>query len=231
MNCLIVDDNPMARLALRQMTEDIPILKEVYECENAKEAYQFLKQNTIDLLLLDVEMPEMSGLELVQNLAAPPTVIIITSKRDYAVDAFDLHVADYIVKPVTFSRLLAAIERIASESVFSGITSTSYVPRESMFARINNMLTRIDLKEILFLQALGDYVTIITSHRKYPVHITLKGILEKLPEGQFAQTHRSYIVAINKIDGIEDNMIMIGKHQVPISESFKSSLMRNLNLI
>lgn len=223
MNCLIVDDNPMARLALRNMVSDIEDLQLAGECESAIQAYNFIQKTPTDLLLLDVEMPGMSGLDLLGSLEEQPLVILITSKTDYAVEGFDLEVVDYIVKPVSMPRLLKAVQRAKDRNVAHSPANLHEMGADHLFVRVENQLIRIDFKDILFVQALGDYVVFQTEKKKYPVHLTLAAVEEKLPAEHFIRTHRSYLIAIDKIENVEQNSLQIAQHIIPVSESNKKS--------
>jgi DNA-binding LytR/AlgR family response regulator len=233
MTCIIVDDNKMARTAIRLMIEQVDFLELKHECANPIEAFNILKNENIDLVFLDVEMPGMTGVELIKNLERRPIIILITAKKDYAIEAFELNVADYIVKPVSLPRFTMAVSRAKelfdSRHVDNGIKKEK--DKEYIFARSNNVLAKIRIDDIKYIQALGDYVNIFTDDKRYTVHITLKGIEEKLPRDKFYRLHRSYITALNHIDNIEESTAYIGKHPLPIGEQFKKELLKKLNLI
>jgi len=229
MNCIIVDDNPLARLALKKMLTGIDDLEISAECENAMEAYNFLQKEPADLLLLDVEMPGMSGLELLKSLNYSPLAILITSKIEYAVEGFDLQVVDYIVKPVQLPRLLKAVQR-AQEKWTHIHSPTPGEGVDTIFVRVNNQLIGIKFEEILWVQALGDYVVFVTEDKKYPVHLTMKAVEERLLDANFLRVHRSYIIAIDKITNMEQNSLLLGQHTVPVSEGYKKGLMERLNI-
>lgn len=231
MKCLIVDDNPMARTVLRQMAAKVAWLEVMDECEEAVQAIHYLQQHEVDLLFLDVEMPEMTGLELLESLVRKPITILITSREEYAVKAFDVNVADYLVKPVSFARFMTAVQRAKEVFDLQNRETPNAGGNDYLFVRANNALTRVPFDQILFVQAMDDYVVIVTKTHKHMVHTTLKGIGEKLPEATFCRVHRSYITAIDKIDNIADNMITIGRQVIPLSESYKQALLSRLNLI
>lgn len=231
MKCLIVDDNTMARTVLRNMVKQIRELEICGEYAAAIDAFNHLQKESVDLLLLDVEMPGMSGLELIESLTNPPLVILITAKTDYAVQGFQLQVVDYLVKPITLPRLLQAVNR-AEEWKLSDSKSIQFAESKNyFFARINNQLIRIDWDDILFLQAMGDYVVIVTPGKKMPVHSTLKALEKKIPENRFTRVHRSYIVQVSKIVNLEENSIQINEHLIPVSERYKSELMEKMNVL
>ncbi len=233
MTCILVDDNPLARAALRQLAENIEQLDVVAEFDNATSAYNFLQKQSIDALFLDVEMPDMTGLELLENLAERPPVVLCTSKTDYAAEAFALNVVDYLVKPISLPRFIAAVEKLKTYLV-ADIEPVVEVKKsmEHVFIRANNALIRLDLADVYFIQALGDYVTFVTTSKKYTAHLTMQNIEKALPSPQFARVHRSYIVNTHRIDAIEEgSMLIINKQIVPLGEQYKSNLMKKLNLL
>jgi len=231
MKCIIVDDNSMARMALKQLVTQVPALELVAECEDAKEALSSLNSTQVDLLLLDIEMPEMTGLELTKKLGnSKPLIIFTTAKKDYAVEAFELSVVDYLIKPIALPRFKQAIEK-ASEAIESNKEEVKVEEQGFVFVKDNGVLKRISIDDILFLEAMGDYVKVHTSQKFHVVHATLKSIEEKLPAAKFIRVHRSYIVAINKIDYIQEGTISIGKTTIPVADTHKSNLNRRLNLL
>lgn len=231
MNCLIVDDNKIARVTIRQLAARVIDLEIARECENAVEAYNFLKENKIDLILLDIELPEMSGIELTKNLRKPsPLIIFITSKKEYAVEAFELNVVDYLVKPITTSRFLQAIEK-AREVLASRTEQVSIEPDEFIFIRDGNIIRRIKADDILYAEAMGDYVKIHLPNKFYAIHTTLKSVEERLATHRFVRVHRSYIVGINKIDGIQDGALVVNGKSLPVADAYRSSLNKRLNIL
>ena len=184
------------------------------------------------MVFLDVEMPGMSGIELVKNLDKRPIIILITAKKDYAVEAFELNVADYIVKPVTLARFMVAVSR--AKELFESKDEKIEMAEKDMeyiFVRNKSVLTKIKINDITYIQALGDYVNIFTVDKRYIVHITLSGIEQKLPADKFYRSHRSYIIALNHIDDIEEGTAYINKQPIPIGEQFKQPLLKKINFI
>lgn len=231
MTCIIVDDNIMARMAMKKLVEQVNGLSLVAECENAMEAYNMVNKKAVDLLLLDIEMPGMSGLELTKNLGKNcPFIIFTTAKRNYAVDAFELNVVDYLVKPIEPARFLKAIER-TREAVESKRAEVEVKDKEFIFIKDNGILKKISTDDILYLEAMGDYVKIFTSQKFHIVHATLKSIEEKLSSSKFMRVHRSYIIALNKIDFIEEGVININGAAIPVADGYKSLLNSKLNLL
>jgi two-component system LytT family response regulator len=231
MNCLIVDDNKMARTAMKQLASHVDHLHVTGECSSAMEAYNTLQKEKVDLLLLDIEMPGMSGLELTRNLGKKrPLIIFTTVKKDYAVEAFELNVADYLIKPVSPARFIQAIEK-AREIVDSSNRELQVSDSEFVFIRDNGVLKRINTADILFMEAMGDYVKLYTSQKFHAIHTTLKSLEEKLSPQRFMRVHRSYIVALDKIEAIEDGTIIINRNAVPVADAYRATLNNRLNLL
>lgn len=231
MNCLIVDDNKMARMAMKQLASEVKDLDVLAECKSAMEAYNILQDSSVDILLLDIEMPGMTGLELTKNLGEEkPIIIFSTSKKEYAIDAFDLNVADFIVKPVTPARFIQAIDkaRVLLESRKEQVQQDE---DEFVFIRDSNIVRRLKLDDILFAEAMGDYVKLFTPQKFYAIHTTLKAVEERLPVARFTRVHRSYIVAINKIDTIQDGALVINGKPVPVADSYRASLNKRMNIL
>lgn len=218
-------------MALNQLVTQIPSLELVAECNDASEALTALNSNHVDLLLLDIEMPGMTGLDLIKKMGYnKPLIIFTTAKKEYAVEAFELSVVDYLIKPIALPRFKQAIEK-AQETLDSNKQEVKVEEQGFVFVKDNGVLKRITIDDILFLEAMGDYVKVHTPQKFHVVHATLKSIEEKLPSSKFLRVHRSYIVAINKIDYIQEGTISIGKTTIPVADTHKSSLNRRLNLL
>lgn len=231
MRCLIVDDNQLARMAMKQLVGQVQMLELIAECSDAMEAYNYLNSGQVDLLFLDIEMPGMTGIELTKKLGNKKSLIIFTTaKTDYAVEAFELNVVDYIVKPVSAARFLQAVEK-AKEAFESNKQEVKIEASEFVFVKDNGILKKLNVDDILYLEAMGDYVKVHTSQKFHVLHSTLKSIEEKLPLNKFLRIHRSYIVSLQKIDFIQDGVISIGKSSIPVAETYKSALNKRLNLL
>ncbi|RYY38366.1 MAG: response regulator transcription factor [Chitinophagaceae bacterium] len=231
MKCIIVDDNKMARMAMKQLVTQVRDLDLVAECEDAMEAYNIINKQPIDLMFLDIEMPGMTGLELTKNLGSKsPLIIFTTAKTDYAVEAFELNVVDYLLKPIQPGRFLQAVER-AQETLASDKEEVKVEAQEFVFVKDNGILKRINVEEILYLEAMGDYVKVHTPQKFHVLHATLKSIEEKLSPQKFIRVHRSYIVSLSKIDFIQEGVISIGKASVPVADTYRTSLNKRLNLL
>ncbi len=227
---LIVDDNKVMRLMLSEMLKKIDGIEIAGECETAIDARSFLSRHTVDILLLDVEMPGMSGLELLKLLPEKPATILITAKTGYAIEAFELNVIDYIVKPVSIARIMLAIEK-AKELLAMKNTQLNEVNREQIFIRDNKVIRKILLSEILWLESKGDYVKINTIEKQYIIHSTLKSMEDKLPAAEFVRIHRGFLIPVSKIDYIEDGVAFIMGTALPVSETYKNDLLKKLQLI
>jgi DNA-binding LytR/AlgR family response regulator len=231
MNALIIDDNKMARMSIKQLAGRVDDLTIVAECSSALEAYNLLLSEPVDLLLLDIEMPGMSGLELTKNIVNKrPVIIFITSKREYAVDAFDLNVVDYIIKPVSGLRFIQAIDK-AREVLDSNKEEVNLKEDEFIFIRDSNIIRRLKLENIIFAEAMGDYVKLYTPEKFYAIHTTLKAVEERLPSSRFLRVHRSYLVAIDKIDSMEGGALIINRKPVPVADAYRSALNKRMNII
>ena len=218
-------------MALKQLVSQVQTLELVAECTDAMEALQAFNSKQVDLLLLDIEMPDMSGLDLIKKLGNKrPLIIFTTAKKDYAVEAFELNVVDYLVKPISLPRFTQAIEK-AQEAMESNREEVKVEEQGFVFVKDNGVLKRISIDDILFLEAMGDYVKVHTAQKFHVVHATLKSIEEKLPLSKFVRVHRSYIVAINKIDYIQEGTISIGKTTIPVADTHKTNLNKRLNLL
>jgi DNA-binding LytR/AlgR family response regulator len=231
MNALIIDDNKIARTTLKQLASKIKDLVIVAECAGALEAYNLLQTNPVDLLLLDIEMPGMTGLELTKNIGNKrPIIIFITSKKDYAIEAFELNVADYILKPVNVARFIQAIDK-AREILDSGKEEMTLQDDEFIFIRDSNIIRRLKLDNILFAEAMGDYVKLYTPEKFYAVHTTLKAVEERLPAAKFIRVHRSYVVALNRIDTIQDGALIINGKPLPVADAYRSMLNSRMKIL
>ncbi len=228
---MIVDDNNIARATIKQLAARVADITVAGECASAMDAYNLLRLQPVDLLLLDIEMPGMNGLELTKNLGnIRPVIIFITSKREYAADAFELNVIDYIIKPVTSARFVQAIAK-AREVLQSNTEEVNVNEDEFVFIRDGSIVRRLALESILYAEAMGDYVKLHTPERFFAVHTTLKAVEERLPASKFLRVHRSYIVAVNKIDTIEGGALTINSKPIPVADTYRATLNKRLHII
>src|SRR5882757_2176984 len=231
MNALIVDDNKIARTTIRQLAGRIGDISVVGECSDAMHAYDLLRVQPVDLVLLDIEIPGMTGLGLTRDVVNNrPIIIFITSRREYAADAFDLNVADYIIKPVTTARFIQAIDK-AREILESTTEEVKLKEDEFIFIRDSNIVRRLKLDSILFAEAMGDYVKLYTPERFYAIHTTLKTVEERLPAALFLRVHRSYVVAVSKIDTIDGGELIINGKPLPVADAYRAALNKRMNIL
>ncbi|KYP15184.1 LytTR family DNA-binding domain-containing protein [Flavihumibacter sp. CACIAM 22H1] len=231
MKTLIVDDNAIARATMKQLASQVKEIQVVGECSNAMDAYNLLQEKPVDLILLDIEMPGMSGIELTQAIRNSQSLIIFTtSKKEYAAEAFELNVADYIVKPVNPARFLQAISK-AGELLQSKKEQFKSNEEEFVFIRDSAIVRRLKLDDILFAEAMGDYVKIHTAQKFYAIHTTLKSVEDRLPSSRFLRVHRSYLVALHKIDTIQDGLLIVQGKTVPVADTYRAELNRRLNIL
>jgi DNA-binding LytR/AlgR family response regulator len=231
MNCIIIDDDIMSRRIIEEFVMRTEQLHLLSSYENAVDAINaFNNDDDIDLIFLDIEMPEMSGIDFLETLTNPPQIIIISSKEKYALDAFNYDVTDYLLKPISYSRFFKAINK--ANVRFKNKVDTK---DDEIFIKKNSALVRLKYEEILWVEALENYVIFNTFKDKYTIHFTMKAIEQKLPSNRFSRVHRSYIVNTRSINVIEDNSVIIktqeGPKSIPIGKSYKDKLLGDINLI
>lgn len=229
MTCLIVDDNALARDVVKQLVEEVDQLTLAGECSSAQEALDFLQNNSVDLVLLDIEMPGLSGFEFLRKLKRRPLIIIVSGHEKYAVYGYEFNVADYLVKPVQRDRFDQAIAKatglLNAKTLDWGIQNKDFI-----FIKDNSILQKINFSDILWLEAQGDYVKVNTSLKSHMVHATLKSMEDKLPP-LFIRVHRSYVVSLDKIERIEENLIYFKNKSIPVSDSYWKNLKDRLNIL
>jgi DNA-binding LytR/AlgR family response regulator len=231
-NCLAIDDETPALDILEDNIRRIPFLHLVGRCKNAYAAMETLQQETVDLLFLDIEMPGISGLGFLKSLATKPMVIFITAYRNYAVEGFELDVLDYLVKPVAFDRFLKAVNKALE---YQGFKQKEGAPQglgpEYLFIHTEYQLTKIFLHEVTYIEALRNYIRIhfVSGARPILSKLSLKAIEEKLPSGKFARVHKSFIVSMDKISSIRNDIIRIDVRDIPISKSCRDEFFKKIN--
>lgn len=238
MNCIIVDDEAAARMIVSHLCSQVEGIKVVEEFPNAMQAIKFLNKNDIDLIFLDIHMPDFTGFDFIDTLKNPPKIILTTSDKNFAIEAFSYDcIVDYLVKPVTLPRFQKAI--LKAENFVTSNDTTPAAKKlvavdptdKEMYVNIDRRLIKIEFDKVYLIEAKGDYILIKTEEKNYTVHSTLKKIHEKLPDSSFLKVHRSYIINFKKIIDIEDNSVLIAKNVVPISRSNRPELMKKLNLL
>jgi len=233
MNCIIVDDDSFVRKITEDFVKKTESLTLMYSLSNAVDAINVLGSNeNVDLIFLDIEMPEMTGIDFLNALNILPQIIIISSKEKYAIEAFEYDVTDYLLKPFTYSRFCKAVNKALDRQE----KSRMHAKADEIFIRHNSSLVKLKYTDILWVEAMENYVVINTFEEKYMIHFTMRSIEEKLPLKQFLRVHRSFIVNIGSIHSIVDNMIQIktidkAKNEIPIGKVYKEKLLKALNVI
>lgn len=229
LDCIIVEDLQVAADYLARCCEKSGQLTVKGHFVNVPEALEYLNKNAIDVLFLDVEMPGATGFELLDQLAYHPKVILTTSKPEYAYNAFEYNVTDFLKKPFTYQRFQEALHKL--QQATEQTATTSQQPTDHIFIKSDGKLVRLNNDEILYIESMGDYVKFVTSDKKYITHNTIKHLEEKVNKGFFMKVHRSYIINITKIDDIRENDLYIKGNEIPISKAHKSEILKRLNII
>ena len=231
LRCLVVDDDPLSVQVVLNCINNTPFLVSVGSHTSPAEAAETLRTQPVDVLFLDVEMPLMSGLDLLRTLQHPPLVVLITGSKDYAVQAFEHAVVDYLVKPVSYARFLQAAQKVL-DAVPAAAESSDIQPTDDpnfTFVKIDNKLVRVAYDEVRYVEALGDYVHIVTGTSKLIVYSTMKAVEEKFPASRFVRVHRSFIVNINRIQALEDNSLIVETKHIPVGQTYLREVMLRLN--
>ncbi|MCS6904778.1 MAG: LytTR family DNA-binding domain-containing protein [Bacteroidia bacterium] len=225
--CIIIDDDEISRTIIEKYIEKTEILELVGSYESAEEGLAPILNHEADLIFLDIEMPQMTGIELIKSLIVKPYIVLITAQKEYALEAFDLDVTDYLLKPFDYPRFLKAVGKVKELIDIEAQAKN----KSDIFVKHQSRYIKIPTHELLWIEAIGDYVELHTAHKKYIVHTTMKAIEKKLPANEFLRVHRSYIVRLDAISEIEDNTLVIEKKLIPIGKSYRNQLMKNLNLL
>lgn len=222
--CLIVDDEPLARGLIRNHLAKLDGFEVVDECSDAMKALEALQRQKVDLMFMDIQMPQITGIEFLKTLRHPPQVIITTAYRDYAIEGFELDVVDYLLKPITFSRFLKAVNKFFQVSG-KELQGMNLLPASSeepfIYVKENKRMVRLLLKDILYIEGLSEYVKIYTSCKRIITKTSMAALEEKLPDVDFLRVHKSYIVALRKIEAFTATSIELGGKELPIGRSYK----------
>lgn len=224
LNCIVVDDEPIAREIIESFITKTPNLNLIGSFENAIDVIDFSKKERVDIYFLDINMPELNGIGLAKIIGNTSHIIFTTAYRDYAVEGFNLNVVDYLLKPIPFERFLQAIEKIPKELTSKNKNNT----KSFLFVRSDRKMIKINFTSIIYIESLSDYLKIHTSEKTIITRETITNLEEKLPSPLFLRTHRSYIVSIEKIDSYTNEFIELNKKAIPISRSFKESVLQKL---
>jgi len=220
LNCLIIDDEPIAREGINTYCQEISFLNVVALCKNVLQANHYLETNEIDLIFLDINMPILSGVDWLKGLKKSPSIIMTTAYDEYALQSFGYNVLDYLVKPISFKRFLQAVNKVNSYYRQND-------EKNIIFLKSERQLKKIQLEDILFVEAMQNYIKVVTLKETIVTQLSLKNFKSQLPENEFIQTHKSYIVSKYKIDAIKGNEIIIGDYEIPISVRLKKEVLAN----
>lgn len=228
--CIIIDDEPIAIRVIRNHLSVFTDFELVDECSNALEAMPILKKGNIDLLFCDIQMPQITGVDFIRSLVHPPKVIFTTAYRDYAIDAFELNVVDYLLKPISFERFTKAINHFLEfQTVSNESESVEKEPRDFIFMKSDKKHHKINLTDILYLESLGDYVIAYTNEQKIVTKERISHLSDLLPSKRFLQIHRGYIVSIDKIESIGAGFVEIKGKKLPVGRNYKPGLQKLLS--
>jgi len=229
--CLVVDDEPPAREIIGRYIKEVPMLQMAGECGNAIEAMSFLQQNAIDLIFLDVQMPQLNGNELLKIIKHPPKVIFTTAYPEYALEGYDLDIVDYLLKPVKFERFLKAIHKATQQqtsSVETEVASPESRNEAFVYFRADRKMVKVMLDDILFIESMKDYIKVITTKGTIITKQSITAVEAMLPEHLFLRTHRSFIISLSRISSYTSELIEIEKHEIPIGKLFRNGVLKAL---
>lgn len=227
--CMIVDDEPLARRVLEKHISTLSSLELVMACANAMEAAGYLHEHPVDVIFLDIKMPEMSGLDFLKTLSDPPHVILTTAYSEYALEGYEYSVVDYLLKPISFERFLKAVNKVSQRMGYSVAVKgrmTSKIPDDFIFLRADKIDHKVSFSDIRYIEGYGNFVKMCTSKKMIMVAETMTAIEERLPEDLFLRVHKSYVVSIKKIERIEESTIRMGEKVIPIGKTYKRDVER-----
>lgn len=226
LKCIIVDDEPIGRDALVRYVEQIDFLSLIGSCKNALEANNMIKEQQIDLVFLDIQMPMMSGLDWLGTLTQSPLVIFTTAHPQYAIESYQFDVVDYLLKPISFQRFLQAANK--AQRFFSSSEKSAAEEEDYIFVKTDQQLVKLKVADIIFIESMQNYILFHTSTEKIMTLVPLKQALEMLPTDQFLQVHKSYAVAKDKVEAIEGNQLILGGQKVPVSVRLRKAVVDEL---
>ena len=233
--CLIIDDEPLARDLIRNHIEKLDNFEIVAECGDAMKALQELRDQQVDLMFMDIQMPQITGIEFLKILKNPPKVIITTAFREYALDGFELDVVDYLLKPITFERFLKSVNKyyqITHDDVQNAAPVSEIQTSDESFIYVkeNKRVIKVYLHDILYIEGLSEYVQIYTDKKKIVTKISMISLEEKLPDDDFLRIHKSFIVSTSKIEAFTSHTIEVPGKELPIGRSYKSTVLNALQI-
>ncbi len=225
-NCLVVDDEPIAREGIMEYVRQIDYLNPVAQCKSAAEAAGLLQKHKIDLIFLDIQMPKLTGIEFVKALAEPPLVIFTTAYSEYALEGFELDVVDYLLKPISFARFLKAVEK--AQNYLHARNKEVSITNEYFFIKCNGKIEKIITSEVIYIEAMANYVIIYTKQKKYITYLTFSGMEEQLPAELFVRIHKSFLVAISAIQTIDGDEVITSSMRLPLSKNYRNEVMSRI---
>jgi DNA-binding LytR/AlgR family response regulator len=225
LSCIIVDDEPVARKILHEFVEQVPFMHLQGKFENAMKAETFLKNNDTDLMYLDIEMPKISGLQLLKTIDKAPLVILTTAFPQYALEGYELEVIDYLLKPIAFNRFIKAVHKAREYKQMQQANLVALPAASWLYVKSDKRIEKIELNDILYAETLGNYIIIHLPDRKIIAYLTLKSLESQLPANEFIKIHQSYLVNCSKITAIEGNEIKINEKPLPISRNYRDEVM------
>ena len=232
MKCIIVDDEPLAIEILESYVAKVEHLSLAGSFRNAVSAFTFLQQNTVDLMFLDIQMPKLSGIDFLKSLKNPPKVIFTTAFRDYAIEGFELEVADYLLKPIPFERFFKAVAKVMQPQAagvnVASITQKPEVGEDFVYFKVDKKMVKTKMNEILYIESIKDYVKVRTAEKDIITQQKISYLEESLPKDNFLRIHRSFIVNRDRIDAYSATDVEIGKFQIPIGRNYKNDVLKAL---
>jgi DNA-binding LytR/AlgR family response regulator len=222
-NCLVVDDEPIAREGIMEYIGQVDYLHAVAQCKSAAEAAGLLQKYKIELIFLDIQMPKLTGIEFVKALAEPPLIIFTTAYSEYALEGFELDVVDYLLKPISFARFLKAVEK--AQNYVNARSRNVSITHDFFFIKCNGKIEKIIMADVVYIEAMANYVIIHTTQKKYITYLTFSGIEEQLPAHLFVRIHKSYIIAISAIQTIDGNDVIASSMRLPMSKNYRNEVM------
>lgn len=229
LTCIIVDDEPVARKILQEFTEQVPFLELLGKFESAMKAEEFLKNNTPDLIFLDIEMPKVSGLQMMKRINIESMVILTTAFPQYALDGYELDIIDYLLKPFAWHRFLKAVQKAKDFDEMKTLPKHAEAQPSYIFIKSEKRIEKVELNEILYAEVLGNYVTICTERKKIIAYLTMKSLESQLSPVDFIKIHQSFLVNRSKIESLEGNELKVGTRSLPISRNYRDSVTSLIN--
>jgi len=233
LKCLVIDDEPPARDIIRSYINQLDVLEFAGECGNALQSISFLTKNNIDLIFLDIKMPQMNGNEFLKTIKNPPPVIFTTAHIDYAIEGYELDIIDYLLKPIKFERFVKAVNKVftykGQNNIEEKLPGETVAEESFIYFRCERKMVKLMLKDILYIESMKDYIKIFTAEESLVTKLSLNAVQSMLPEKKFLRVHRSYIAAVSKIKSYTHELVEIGKAEIPIGKLYRKEVLETLN--